>query len=221
MIDTTDIRYGNLLIYYDMGNRGNFLATILTDSATEVKFNHVDLKNVATNGYEKIHSLYQSIRHHTEYETCPFTIFGQPDPITSFDDIFRIANKLNATTIRILPRDIDDVINSAHLALLKNRGQYTFDELLGFCEFAIENLNEDLDYRHKFDYVVYFSELFDIDRIKNIYRDLRNKDIDELVVDSIVKNYQLQPILTKQENRVPELDATLNEIRLKYATNFN
>ena len=212
------MKMNELFLYYFMGCRGNFLATILIDSVTEVKFSNMDLKGVADDGYYKMHRLHGSLDHCKRVNE-PHILFGHR--VETYDDLFNAIKLSNKVAIRLLPYDADDLINSAHLALIKNHTpNYRPDELEGFCKHSYDSMFEDLEHRGRFDCVVYFRDLFNIDSIRQLYSQITGNTLDPKFEQYIIHNYSLQPQLTKQSNLSQELQDTIARIRSNYPGNF-
>ena len=195
----------NLLIHFQPGARGDFLASILLDSWNETLFGKLSQPK-----YKKIHH----INHHGYTYTW--------DQLKNFPGIkIHIDAGKNAYNLLLIQ------LNNFR----KNTRKTTFDlvdyDLMyrAACYFVSNEYNEILDHKHFFDYWIKFEELYDVNFLKELYYRVTAKI---LSTELIVKNLQQQPIMDNQLRQLVLLlqfeidnDLILNEKYFNMLQNLN
>jgi hypothetical protein len=160
-----------LAILYSSGARGDFLAAVLLDKLKKfTTYNQLTIQLPVD--YKKIHTLPDS-RFHSQY-TMSLEEIGQ------------------YTSIRIKLEDLGDLLNVAYLWTIKLPEQLN-PGLVNILDYLLEQELLFRQYDMVFDYVVEFKDLFDIDAIKQLYRNINQQDLPDEYANNICHNIKLQP----------------------------
>jgi hypothetical protein len=156
----------DLFILYPPGSRGDFLAAILKDQL------HYQYKNYSINSPEN----YQKAHWSKDIIT---------EPIHQFKHKIRIRLKTfeeYLTVIYLWQEKIDRA------------------DWASIAERLLQNENDDFlnqkSVDEKFDHVIHFENLYDVDYIKDLYQKINHRELDKYTVDLIQYNINLQPWIT-------------------------
>lgn len=164
-----------LLIHFQPGARGDFLASILLDSWIEEK-----------NGklyqpfYQKIHH----INHHGHMNSW--------DTIKNFKGIkIRIDPGIKAESLLLI--ELNHLIKNNEIS---NFTDVNIDTAYrAACYYVRKERSEILLNKNLFDYWVNFDNLYNLEYLKNLYYEINNKHLTEDKVKILEKNIDIQPKL--------------------------
>jgi hypothetical protein len=191
------------LFYYVPGARGDFLALILQNKF-ELRHSTYYKTEMPPEGSSKMHRL----------DSIYSPNVNLPTRFDNYDQLFDYCNKKNIITIRITS-DNSGLSNSrslldiAYFSCKKNKNskdiiihnkhtvvEPSLEELMEtiFYFRSIETI--DINYRPQYDYVIPFDDLFDIEKINQLYNSIHGVDIDVNTKKYIVQNIELQDRLS-------------------------
>ena len=75
--------------------------------------------------------------------------------------------------------------------------------------------NEDILYRDRYDYIVTFDELFDVNFIKNLYQQINQIEMPNYYVEKVKYNIDIQDRLTKSNNYQAFVELYQNFLRVQ------
>lgn len=194
-----------ILVNYVNGARGAFLANIMT--------NQFDV--IRTGGYEvmprydlvsAMHNL--AFQHNTPHGTL----------FKSYDEMFDVCEKMDIKTFRIVSNTIEERLNITHFDIQKNaiigkRGESletnlkntnrtlddfskNYKEVISLWMPHTINFDlEDYNYLHRYDYIVEFKDLFDVDKINELYKSKYNTDLTKEQREILQNNIDLQDLI--------------------------
>jgi len=198
-------------INYPIGSRGDFLINILTDNAN-VNGSHWSLPPVAdkTVKFHGLHNVTSLI------PTFPVKEF------TSYDEVFDLVRQHELLKIKIVGNTFQEKLDIIYFGWAKSlffKQQYVSikekasKELhlafknefpLVFSKFITDYLpkiqDDDILYRDRYDYIVNFNDLFDIEYLKNIYKEINKKEINPNFIPRIQRNIDVQNRLSESVN---------------------
>jgi len=204
-------------VNYHIGGRGDFLTHCLRDVETDPSLSR-DLNTYAklppSTGYNvKIHGSFNGVVTQLENFNNNFN---------SWTELFNEVNKHKLVKIKIVATTLEEQIDLlwlAHSKVVANNTEHTpvltmeevgvpdsrtIHEILDkLATSALKELpnsqNLDNDYLHEYDYIINFEDLFDIDYIKNLYKQIHGKDMGYARHKAIKKNIAMQFRLSKSE----------------------
>ena len=144
-----------ILVHYDPGARGDFLASILLQNDIIVRDNFA-IHSPPTDRYIKIHDV---------------------------QDNFLFLDQSDYTTIRIqLPKKLESLMQITHSHFLKNPTYINnnfskYENYYYYLRYIISNELVAVTYKNKYDYWIDYENLFDLNFIENLYLDIHKKSM--------------------------------------------
>ena len=204
------------LMNYPVGARGDFLCTLLCDSKYGINGTFYSLpppdKRVV-----KVHTI--------DIGGIISTIDTFPEQVKDFTELFELADKHQLIKIKIVANTIEEKLDIAYFGWIKsifygidrNRPYITVDkrDIPNHAEELKKNaiylvttaLNgitalqkEDSGYEDRYDYIINFNDLFNIDFLKEIFEKVNKKPLPMVYIPRIKANLAIQNRLSESEN---------------------
>jgi hypothetical protein len=203
--------FRRLLVHSCQGARANFLTTILLNQFEDVNFN--DIAIPLPNNVVKVVDF-----HNVECKKNLYTDFN------TYDDLFTFAESHRLTTIRILPKNIDNIIDIAYLELVKYWNGYDDIRTIlpNIAKLVYEHSLADKNYHHMYSLKIYFNQIFDYQTIISLYMRYNcgpyndhNSILAPAVQQNVMHNLRIQPRLTvinKDEQMLEAIDMIKQEL---------
>lgn len=199
------------LFHYPMGARGDFLSAILLNQFILLEPDNYSIPPIP-NKVVKVHGIKNIV------PLYPFF----PRQLSSFDEMFDEAKKHKLITIKIVAETLEEKLDVAYFGWIKSIVPTLLDpgKKIGFLhlklqdakpenyeKLVIDNIywflnaiqhdipqiqDEDKEYTAKYDYVIRFNDLFNIDFIKEFYKKIHNEPIPFFVISKISQNILIQ-----------------------------
>lgn len=203
------------LMHYYIGARGDFLCNLLCDKRSDINGTFYSLP--PPNGRTvKVHSIKNGVIS---------TIPSFPEAIKNYDDMFRIADEHKLIKIKIIATTDEERMDVAYFGWLKslyygidrNRPYITVDKrdienhteeirknAIYLVTTALSSIpeiqQEDGGYEYKYDYIVKFGDLFNMDYLKYIYEQVNKKTLPLSYIPRIKANLAIQNRLSESAN---------------------
>lgn len=203
------------LMHYYIGARGDFLCNLLCDKKSDINGTFYSLP--PPNGrIVKVHSIHNG---------AISTIDSFPEAITNYDDMFRLADEHDLIKIKIIATTDEERMDVAYFGWLKslyygidrNRPYITVDKrdienhtdeirknAIYLVTTALSSIpktqKEDGGYEDKYDYIVKFDDLFNMDYLKDIYEQVNKKPLPLSYIPRIKANLAIQNRLSESGN---------------------
>jgi hypothetical protein len=159
----------NFVIYYEAGARGDFLANVIANG-NQLSDKKCEVGRDISTMYSKIHkySFGAGWQYYSEKNASVL--------LKSFDEIFDIVKQDDLTSIRIVGNNISDCADIAYMHYEKN--SHLVDQpIVNVSSHSVHGIawreSCDILQRHRFDYVIEFNKLFDIEFIKDFYFEIK------------------------------------------------
>lgn len=202
--------FRRLLVHSCQGARANFLTTILLN-----QFDNVNFKDIAVplpDNTVKVINL-NNVECNKQLDT----------DFADYDDVFTFAESYRLTTLRILPKNIDDIIDIAFLELTKYWNGYDDIRIMlpKLAAFVYEHSKADQNYHHKYDFKIYFNQVFDYNIILSVYMRYyigwrrEHEILNPAIQQNIMHNIRIQPRLTlmnKDDQMIEAIDLVRKEL---------
>jgi hypothetical protein len=162
---------------------------------------------VKFHGLSNIHSL---------IDTFPNKVF------TSYDEVFELADQHDLIKIKIVGYTFEEKLDIAYFGWAKSlfykqqfvsveeseaeslKAGFKNEFSLLFCEMIHDYLpkiqDDDIEYRDRYDYIINFNDLFDIEYIKNLYKEITGNELNSRFIPRIQRNIDIQDRLSKSRN---------------------
>lgn len=203
------------LMHYYIGARGDFLCNILCDKKYDVngKFYSLPPPN---NRVVKVHNLDNGIIS---------TISTFPEKVKNYEDLFTIAEAHNLVKIKIIATTYEEKMDIAYFGWIKSlfygidrsRPYITIDKrdienhteeirknALYLVSTAFNSISqmqkEDAGFEDRYDLIVNFNDLFNMDSLKEIYEKVHNKPLPISYIPRIKSNLAIQNRLSESAN---------------------
>jgi hypothetical protein len=191
------------LFYYVPGARGDFLALVLQNSFESRHSRHYKT-SMPLEGSAKMHGLSQVYISDVDL----------PEKFDSYEQMFDYCREKNIITIRITMDnhgifDTRALLDISYFSCKKNKilQNIIIHNSPDLVEPKLEEILEtmfyfrsieiaDINYRPCYNYVVTFNDLFDIEKINQLYRSIHGVDIDANTKNYIIQNIELQDRLS-------------------------
>lgn len=205
-------------INYFIGARGDFLANCLYD----VEYDWALLRCLQTNA--KISPpIEYSVKIHGEIDRGVITaIENFPKEFDSWKELFDAVNSHNLIKIKIVANTTEEQVDLVWLAYSKvilNNAQLvenltqddiptpTIDIINEGLDWLVANAfikvpliqSLDSEFQHEYDYIVNFKDLFDAEYIRELYKKINGRNMDNARFKAIQKNIAMQYRISKSE----------------------
>lgn len=197
------------MIYYEAGARGDFLANAIADG------NKLDNKKCEKDLY--LSKYYAKIHKYSWGAGWEYWPIGRRTAriLPSVNAIFAQAKKEQLITIRILADNFADCLDIAYMHYEKNEPLVQIDKISAYTAFGIAwRESADLLQRHRYNHVIKFTNLFDIEYIKNFYFEINKQPITDEHCTRLIENINKQTIFSKTDRG----QAVLNDITQLHKT---
>lgn len=203
------------LMHYPVGARGDFLCTLLCDDKYGINGTFYSLpppdKRVV-----KVHNINNGVIS---------TIDTFPEQVKDFTELFELADAHELIKIKIVAKTIEEKLDIAYFGWIKSifygidraRPYITVDkrdipnhqeELKKQAVYLITTAltgidqaqKEDAGYEEKYDYIVNFNDLFNIEFLKEIFEKVNNKPLPLVYIPRLKANISIQNRLSESEN---------------------
>jgi hypothetical protein len=203
------------LMHYPVGARGDFLCTLLCDDKYGINGTFYSLpppdKRVV-----KVHNINNGVIS---------TIDTFPEQVKDFTELFELADAHELIKIKIVAKTIEEKLDIAYFGWIKSifygidraRPYITVDkrdipnhqeELKKQAVYLIttaltgidQTQKEDAGYEEKYDYIVNFNDLFNIEFLKEIFEKVNKKPLPLVYIPRLKANISIQNRLSESEN---------------------
>lgn len=203
------------LMHYYIGARGDFLCNILCDKKYDVNAKFYSLPP-PNNRVVKVHNLDNGIIS---------TISTFPEKVKNYEELFALADKHELVKIKIIATTYEERMDIAYFGWIKSlfygidraRPYITVDKrdienhteeirknalyLASTAFNSIPQLQaEDGGFEDRYDHIVHFKDLFNMDFLKEIYEKVHNKPLPISYIPRIKSNLAIQNRLSESEN---------------------
>lgn len=203
------------LMHYHIGARGDFLCNLLCERRQDINATFYSLPP-PNNRVVKVHGINQGVIS---------TIPSFPEDITNYEKLFEVADLHNLIKIKIVATTKEERMDVAYFGWIKSlfygidrsRPYITVDKrdiekhteeirknalyLASTAQVAIPKMQkEDGGFEDRYDYIVNFNDLFDIEFLKYIFEKVNKKPLPLVYIPRLKSNIAIQNRLSQSIN---------------------